>query len=416
MGSPQHAGQRGIAMVIVLLSLLVVTVLGFALTASGLHHLAQAFYMRQKTEAFYAAQAGIARELYSLGQTPNPPTLDLTGILVNNTSFQVQVTNNLFGAAAVSGRVVASVPPGYAELVSTGTSGTTTKRVVVVATRNAFNPFMWAAFGDTGVALDSGSGSGSCNSAMGNCNPSCPGSNGNVGSNGTITLDSGVTVDGSLSAQGTVTPYPIHPPTIVTGTVTQGAPHVDLPAVDTSYRTPNANGSIGGTGWYWSPPGSRNLFITNTGVAIFPAGTYYLDSVHIDSSGQLQVPVTLGSSEKVTINLTGTFHADSGSRVNNLTEVAGKLLIATSATDPTPGSPPSASNNVVYLDSGSGFYGAIYAPNGSIRLDAGAQNYGSMVAKRLSWDSGSQFCYDVQLGNASLGSGQGMLTKSWAGE
>lgn len=405
-------GDSGVALAVALLALTIIITIGFALGTIGTRNLTTISHERLNLSAFYAAEMGVARAMYSLAQNPNPPTPNFTGTgNATNVSFVVQVTNNLTGATPVPGRAVPTVPAGYAELVSTGRSGSTTQRVVVLATRNVFNPFNWAAFGDSGVTLDSGSSSDSYDSARGGYGfAGNKGTDGDVGSNGNISLDTGAKIEGDASAGGTVTPYPPRPPTVITGTVTQGAPPVPLPPIDTSYQAPNDNSLITGTGWSWVPPGSRNLHVTNSGNVIFPAGKYYLDSIDIDSGGQLTVPSTLGATEKVTINLTGEFHADSGSRVNNATQIPGKLMIVTSATD----AGARFSRYAVYLDSGSGFYGAIYAYNGTIRQDAGARVYGSTVAKTLSWDSGARFHYDVQLRNANLGSGgQGMLKKAW---
>jgi hypothetical protein len=122
------------------------------------------------------------------------------------------------------------------------------------------------------------------------------------------------------------------------------------------------------------------LEINGEGVVLYVTGDIQLGQ-------SCQILVTKGSS--LTLYCDGNIYCDNGSGINtkNPPEAASTLqLYATGG-----------SHQTLDIKAKSNFTGVIYAPNASIKLYAGGDAYGSIVAKSFEFKSGGNYHYDEAL-------------------
>jgi hypothetical protein len=358
--------------------------------------------LKASKQALYLAEAGIQHARIFLQQPQNnwntyaytTPT-DL--ILAGNSAATPLSTIGTY-------TVTSQDAGGEARRVqSTGNTGSKAEAVIeTLMVRSSF-PFDSGAFGKDVLTIGSGGRTDSYNSAT-PCPPGAdagycvasqgPGNRGDVGSNGNISLDSGAQVNGNATAGGTVT---LDTGSLVTGTSTNGAPPRDLPPVDATYRTPNSNltgitiinpGPGGDTRY---DPVTHDLQLGANAKVQLSGGTYYFRNLTLDEAAKLVI------TGDATVYLTGVFTTATASQANvdsspaSKFNLASRLVIYSSCTTGTP--------YCVDVDGGSGFSGAVYAPNGAIRTDHGGNVYGSLIGGSISNDSGTNFHYDEALGN-----------------
>ena len=141
----QKKAKKGMAMAVVLIVLFVVTIIGFALASRGTQTLSTAFQSKENMLALYAAQAGIANEMYDIEEYKLNPAIPPAGgytydssnnplLLPQSLPNNALVTNQMVWAnynKLCSGPITASdgttVPCGTAYLASTGTMENSTK-------------------------------------------------------------------------------------------------------------------------------------------------------------------------------------------------------------------------------------------------------------------------------------------------
>lgn len=370
--------------------------------------------------AFFAADAGLNhawRELDNgdgvndfdqvYDQSPNYQIIPLTS-LSNGTTYKITLVQKL------------SNPAKMIQVRSVGTAPNNSQAQLEVWFKkgSGISPFDSGAFGSGFVSIGSGGRTDSYDSSI-SCPPGADagycvasrGHNGNVGSNGDIRLDSGAIVDGNASAGGTVT---LGTGSSVTGTRTNGAPQRTLDPVDATYRVPNSNSTgitilnpgPGGDTRY--DPTTRDLKLGLGGKVQLGPGTYYFRSLTLDETAKLII------TGDVTIYLTGVFKTATAAQANVDTSpqtkfnLSSRMAMYSSCTNAT-----AVSLGYVYcvdVDGGSGFSGAVYVPNGTIRTDHGGNVYGSMIGGSISNDSGTNFHYDRALVNLR---GPGVSMAGW---
>ena len=149
--------KKGVVLAYVLIFLLVLVVLGFALGSSGIFSLSRSFQIQNSTSALYAAQAGIADEVYDIEENQLSPLSPICGYIYNSTTdpslLSTQtLTNNaqvmnqeivanysLSCSAPVPAPDGTSIPPGMAYLSAVGSMNGTQREANQIVQVEPFN-------------------------------------------------------------------------------------------------------------------------------------------------------------------------------------------------------------------------------------------------------------------------------------
>jgi len=276
-----------------------------------------------------------------------------------------------------------------------------------------FPPFKFAAFGDDGIMIDQNVFIDSYDSRNGDYdNP------GNVGSEGDIGTNSGdfsaIYMDNSSDLAGdALSGYESDPNLVI---ITDLGANIDgeKRALDYEIEFPQI---IPPTGLLWKGDYSKSGFDT-----IFTSGEYGSFTIEANSEVTIQGDVTLyitgdfymdqnsrldiavGASLQIIMG-SGSFEMDQTSTINNLSQDPTKFVLfgAYSFTGD------------IYIDQGSQFYGAIYAPNAFVELDQENGFYGAIIAKDILFDQNTVLHYDQALEALEILPSMGALyeVKSW---
>jgi len=156
--------------------------------------------------------------------------------------------------------------------------------------------------------------------------------------------------------------------------------------------------TISTSGEYGSFTIEANSEVTIQGdVTLYITSDFYMDqNSRLDIDDGSSLTIYLGS---------GSFEMDQSSTMNNLSEDPTKLLIF-------------GTNNFtgeIYIDQGSQFYGAIYAPKAYVELDQENGFYGAIIAKDILFDQTTVLHYDKALEALEILPSMGALyeVKSW---
>ena len=396
--------ERGVVMVISLMILTLLVGAGVGAIVSTQTDLKTSGNIKTATQAFYIAAAGIEHAHQELADGTN----DFNSVFGAVNGTLIVSNNNLNGGSYTVTKQDSQSNPSRIKLRSVGTAPNNAKTVIEAQFKGGGSPFDSGAFGKVSLTIGSGGGTDSYNSANAS---SCPpnsnagfcaaikGANGDVGSNGDVSLASGVTVDGDATANGTVT---LDSGASVTGSTTNGATERVLEAVDATFRTPNDNGTITDFSIYNST--THNLGLDSNELTL-STGTYYFNNLILDGNAKLII------TGDVTIYLTGVFTTSSGSKANvdnspqSKFNVPSRMVIYSSCTNTTP--------FCVDVASSSGFSGAMYVPDGSIRINTGGDVYGSLIGGSIDLASGSDFHYDEALANLATPFGGKVEMFAW---
>ena len=155
---------------------------------------------------------------------------------------------------------------------------------------------------------------------------------------------------------------------------------------------------------YAPPIASSGPLTFAGGTSSISAGTYRYDSLILNSSHSMTITgdVTLYVDKKFLVNSmsqlnilpgaslvihhgTGSFSVNSLSQVNNLGRVPKDVQIW------------SATTSEILFNSGSDFYGLVYAPDAPVGMNSSSDFFGAIVGASLTNNSGSSIHYDVSL-------------------
>ena len=407
--------QDGMALVLVLLVIAILSFLGIAGTRSAQTELQMGQKDMVGRQALGAAEAGI-NHAYSLIKANLANRLSFAGACTQ-CAFDSELSGSgtggalasigstatigtqsyrfrVFGGGATDGYYVQAAD-NYDErtgannsaidrdaaiyLVSRGRVGSAER--VVTALVSGSSIFPYGLFSKTSITLSGGSTTDSFDSRDGAYNAGTAGSGGSVRANGDISLSGGSTVvHGDATAGGTVS---ASGGSSVTGTTTNGAPAMSfgpVPACGPPYSTTGVT-FIGSHGSFVN--GVLTVSNSNT-TAVLAGGTYCMSSITLQGSGIMQV------TSAVNIFVTGAATLSGGS-VANTTSNASNLKLFSSLNDPT-------NNNGVTLSGGSGAYMTVYAPNTGVTFSGSSNFYGSVIANKIVNSGGTDIHYDGSVG------------------
>ncbi len=309
------------------------------------------------------------------------------------------------------------------ELTATGLENGVGSRLTAVLREVSDNTFVWAAFGDEGVSMDSNAMVDSYNSNLGSyddqdVNGNGSGryalSSGNIGSNGSISADSNVEVHGDATP-GPGATASFNGNSTVSGSTTPATSLIEIPEIIlpdlTSLGNKNFNGSGSGAFNDFIPTGEYrwNQGVVDMSLEVIGPATLVFSSLTIDSNSQIIVDATNGPVE---IYVEGDFVLNSNA------------IIASTAYNPSDITLNLLSDNVidpnvdvdldeVDFDSNAQLYGTLLAPNASIEINSNFELFGSLVARRVHLDSNSKIHFDEALLGATSNGERTLQPVAW---
>ncbi|HKX45375.1 MAG TPA: hypothetical protein VJP77_01620 [Planctomycetota bacterium] len=382
--------RRGSALVVTTLFMTTLAILSFGLLA-----LSDSTHREQRgskvaLNAAYVSEAGIAAAILrmregddpTLGSQQGPVALGGGGFWVTATDLgggltQLSATGLDLGAGAVTDCLVREIP-------------------------NTI--WMFGAFGETGLTMDSNAQVDSFDSTEGDyASQAVNGSgsdlhantNGDVGSNGTIDLDSNVKVWGDATP-GPGETVDLGPNVVLSGS-TAPMPEamvldpIVLPVLPTTgaLEVPGGSVTVASGSYHYT---ALNCGSNDTVTIVGPA-TLVFDSFDLDSGSQFLIDNTNGPVEMYVIN---DFTLNSNT------------LIATLDKNPLDFSLNLLSDNIINpgievdldevdFESNAKLYGTIYAPDSMVEINSNFELYGAVIAEIVHLDSNSKIHFDEAL-------------------
>lgn len=456
--------ETGVALILALLILLVLSVLAAAIIFVTQSETWASSNHRAMMQARYAAEAGAQKALNYLTYpsfTPaNPGLLDLTKYPVQYNGAPVILSGmtpavpanypadaadaaqqNAFSAALNASVPGAGVPASYQvyakllsyqgpnvqtwEITSQGNVASIRNaqaQVVMRVEKHGTPLFAYGVFasGNTcgAITFSASSYTDSFDSSAGNYGTTVQTSGGNIGTNGNMVLSGSAKVGGTLSspnggtgacsagAETAVTSSSsVNPPT--QGLVSM-AP-VNLPAPPPLSPVPPTT-AMSMSGNCGTVPGCTVVNLATKQVAL-PPGQYG----DVTASGGTTVHLSAGTYNLNNLVLSGgsPIVVDSGPIVINIQGASVSKAIDLSGGSITNSSGVPSNLQIYYggsdtvtLSGGSGSYGIVYAPNAPTTMSGGSAWFGAVVAKTLTNSGGSPIHYDRALQNTLVSGGQ----------
>ncbi len=378
------AARRGSALVIVVLFLVVLGGLAASLAAFGgtLHK--EHARGREYTKSFYLAEAGLNEAYAHLLTNGEADVLAM--------AYPADLDKGSYLVETVLGSVDPDLRLDRLRMRAVANSGRYSKGVQLMIWKVPTGFFRWAAFGDTGVKIDSNSMIDSFDSKDGPYDHSLPwvGDFGNVGSNADIVIDSnssiyGDAIVGPVGALDDSSPGIVVSGMVAAAEVSEVFDPIVVPAI----------GSMG----------SLNV-VANTTLA---AGDYHFTSLEVSPGGTftLQGPARIvlddavvRSNSKWVIDATngpveiyaeGDFDLRSNSTVTSIAGQARDISVFITSTNSGPGA------STIALNSNSDFVGTIYAPNADLVIESNFELYGAVRAGSVTLNSNTQLHFDEDL-------------------
>jgi PilX N-terminal len=394
--------ERGSVLIIGLVSVLVITLLGFALFDLGLvdHRLATSD--RDTERAFYAAEAGLQRALLDLSDADG--TNDFAAVQANPASLTGFANQPFSTASYTVTAATAGLPANQVRLTATGCAPASVcpdggVRQIVQALAFLTNGLPGPLLGNSNVNFSGGGLTDSFNSNNGNYVAATANSKGDILGNGTISFDGTNLIKGSVRSTTDTKADPdvaISSGTSVTGYAQSGGqiqdkgtgnvaggliPNAPTTPIPVPSVAPCGPPYSSGTGI--SPKNSYNPALgelkASSNVTL-ANGTYCFNTVKMSGGGDLLV------NGPVTVKVTGTV-AMNGS-VENTTHKAINFQLLSSYT---------GSNNGIALSGGAQAYMVVYAPRTQVTISGNGDLFGALVGNDIQATGGAKVHYDEAL-------------------
>ncbi|MBI3925141.1 MAG: hypothetical protein HY319_06340 [Armatimonadetes bacterium] len=397
----RRSDRCGISLAVVLLVLLLMSVIGLGVAALGMQNLNHAASYRDSTGALHAAEAGVAAALLELktdrAWSSGVPWTAMPG---GQTSYSIEVTNNMAGTDSLTAADGTVIPPSCAWLVSTGLARQGgIRRGVGVMVKNVTGPFEQAIFASEGVSLGGGGQVDSFDSSAGSYEATASDSGADVVTNGTSA--GVVTITGaSTQVAGSITVGAgWDPATAISAdeNAYQGAESLEepLPAPAVAIPAGSSLGSLSIKSPVILAPGTYDDIDVSSGAPLtLSSGVYSFRTLQLRGNASLLVDSTAGPvrvyirgdgiESRLDLDLSGGALIQPGGDPTRLVFLLGPQ--ATSAA----------------LTGGSEAWYGVYAPNASVTLTGGSSMYGAVSARSVELTGGSGLHYDVALRGADI--------------
>jgi hypothetical protein len=394
--------KKSFALILSLILVAALTILGVAIISRSISENSIAQNNLGATRAFWLAEAGLQRALWSLNHN------DWTGWSGDS------VNKNILIALATGGEYYVEVSGIGGNSVTITSYGDVPQRSDANVVERAINclaqrhsEFSYATFGRNSVTLSGNAYTDSYDSANGSYGAGNRGSNGDVGTNGTtagaisasgnarINGDAGTGIGGTVVLNGNAS---------VTGTITSNT-NVNLAQV-------SVPGSLSGL----SSSGAINVSGNNS--QTISGGNYKYSSISVSGNGRLTISgnadiyitstnnaLNISGNGRLIITASVKVYVDgrcviSGNGVVNNTQLPQNFLLYGAST----------SDNIQISGNGN-FYGAIYAPDADVSVTGNGATYGSIVGRTAMFSGNGGMHYDEAL--ARMNSGGNYNVTSW---
>ncbi|MEW6281960.1 MAG: hypothetical protein AB1758_25370 [Candidatus Eremiobacterota bacterium] len=381
--------DRGIAIIVVLLAMLLLAVIAGGMAAVGSHTLQLSRSSMQGDQALLAADSGAWRTAGELARNDAFPGFPLLPLPSTGATYRTSVTK---GPGTAPNGV--SVPAGLTYVLSTGTFGKNVRQVGLLL-RLGSSPFATAVFAADTVTVDDASRVDSWDSSQGNYPTGSQASRAHVGTNSVapncISWDSGSIVDGTLYVGPGAPPNAAFIDTSDGAAATGGVstltqlrplPPVTLPAnPPANFFDIKSDQSL--------PPGTYgHLTLDDGAVLTLTGGTYTFRSIRVKNGSTIGLDPAMTSAAQVFV--AESFDMEDGSLVNSSRKPA--MLEFNVKQGPV----------TLDDDAGSAYF-VCYAPEATVDIDDNSHMYGSLVGKEVIVDNDSQLSYDLALGSSTGG-------------
>jgi hypothetical protein len=338
---------------------------------------------RDETRSFYVAEAGmneafatlIAEGTDGLGGLTYPRPL-------GKGEYSVAITLGEDDPELLDNRI---------RLRSIGSEGRASVGIEVIAWAVPNGNYLYAAFGDEGVLINSNALIDSFDSEDGPYGGMPPhGTLANVGSNQDIELSANTEVYGDVIPGPTGVLIDSAPQTVISGSTGSAAAPVVLDPITVPPIASSGPLTVGGAQSLGPGPVHRSAITVQAGgtLTIVGPATLVVDDFSLNASGALIIDSASGPVE---IYGTGDFELKSNSTVTTTSGQAKALAIfLTGDTDATPAAQ-------IALQSNSEFTGTIYAPDADLVIESNFHLFGSVLAEQVEIASNAQLHFDEDL-------------------
>lgn len=387
-------GRGGASLVMVGLAISVLASLSVAMVVTTRAASAEKSAQREEVAALFAAEAGLSEAVFALNTGG-------TGA-VGNQRQPLEANGSLYWVE------VNDLPNGMKALTSTGVDNRAGMRIELTVQEDQNNLWVWGAFGDEALTMDSNSHVDSFDSTLGTYDSQQVNgsgstayalSNGHVGSNGGVDMKQNSVVNGN-AVPGPSSAANVTGNAVVTGSTAPNSGKVALPEmiVPSFDETPGELAVDGSTPITMASGDYEysDLFLgQNAELTIVGPARIVVDNMELSSNSQIVVDATGGPVE---------FFVHDDFILNSNT------LIASTTFTPSDVSINLESDNVinpeenvqiaeVLFESNSSIYGTIFAPNAMIDIDSNFELFGSVVARQVHLDGWARVHFDEALMN-----------------
>jgi len=362
---------------------------------------------RERTSAMYVAEAAISQSLFDLQNGG-------TGVVGSEQAPASYEQSDMWVD-------VTDMGGGSKSLVATGMDKGVGYRIEVLVDQEVNTNFIWAAFGDVGMTMDSNARVDSYDSSLGvyedqdvngNGTKKYALENGNVGSNQDISMDSNTSVHGDASP-GPAGTASITGSAVVSGSTTPSSETLPLDPLDIPVFPSSGDYIASGTTTLPSGDYDFDLFELdgNSKLIIVGPATIVVDDMSLSSNAELIIDATAGGVEFFVMD---DFVMNSNTLIASTTYTPADVTInleSDNVIDPD----TSVDLDAVDFDSNAKLYGTIYAPNASVEINSNFELFGALTAYKVHLDSNSKIHYDEALANANANASTAYTMSLWRG-
>lgn len=381
-----RGSERGSAMVIGVIVIFIIAAVASVFVSSGVADSRHRQSSIHRTKVLYVAEAGVKNAISELNTGGDG--------VIGTKDAQVSFGGGTYYTTATS------LGGDCYSVVSVGRIGDERRAVEIILAPVSNSLFKKAMFGDLDLGATGNVFVDSYDSELGTYATQAVNSHGPTGetyakANGTLGSNRNIRLTGSVTVLGDAQPGPGY------GVSTTGSVYVEGSTAPRDAPEPLAPIN------YEPPIGSSgNLTYTGTSSVSWGAGTYRYNKLTMTGQSTLTIngdvilyidgnlsltggsKLILADGASLTIHHNGSNFALTGSGVLNTSQKPEKLKVYTQASN-------------VSFTGNSGFYGAIYAPNGNIRPTGTSDLFGSIIGRTITITGSAEFHYDEDLARSN---------------
>ena len=393
--------QKGFAMAINLIIIIVLTIFATALLLRGTVANKRTEGFVDQTRAFWVAESGIAKAVYALnnaswtGWTANGNDMALQGSLGSAGDYDITAYDYLSSNVRIEAT-------GY--FPSRTAANPISRKIEVLVSKANNSLFKYAAFAEGTMTISGQGSTDSYDSSLGAYGGANIGTEGDVGSNTSFSPSGGnAYVDGDINIPvGETVPDAKFYSGIVIEEDKPALTAVTVPPVLTALPNLGSLSSTitltSGDYQYWM----INLSSKKTVTLVGPINLYLTGTTAIKIAGQAKIYVDPASTGPVNIYFDGDVSL-SGQGITNATGVPSNMILYGTGTAQD-----------ISLSGQNDFHGAIYAPESDLKLTGQGALFGAFVGDTVTISGQGGVHYDSQLGSLGAAASNAYSITSWS--